>query len=968
MVRHLLLSTVFLTAPTALWAQAPVITPAGDPSVRADTIYALAVNPADYTAHGSVLLLDDGVMRIERDGTSHRTFRTVVQVLKQDAAREWGQWNLRFRPDRERLTVNWVRVLRADGTLLSDRPQVDHETQESVDENHVYSGRTVRQLTLGGVAAGTIVDLSYTLETVRPTLPGDFSQRWFVNQSRPVRRMRFILDAPARQRIAVETPNLTVAPAVVERGGRTVRTWSVQEIPALDVEPLAAYPNDVLQEIRVWGWAEWTDIGDWYARLSHGRDATSRAVDRAFAEEAGAATDVEDLLRAAQRWVSQDFRYVSVGLGDGNYQPRLPSEVVESRYGDCKDKTALFIALARSMDVVAYPVLVNTAGLLDSTPVSLERFDHVIVALERNGKREFLDLTYDLFPYGTVPPQLQGTFGLLVRPRGESRWIRLPESPVEENWIETLISGTLGSDGTFRGTLEMQGAGTSQYGIREQLRGATLQGDERMMEVARDFTAAFLPGAIADSTTLTEGLDLTEQPYIGVWLTSDRLVQPAGERFLLQLPSNYFDVSSTLASLKDRPRRFPIDASELNDASTARVTLVVNLPPGWRAELPPSVSVDGLFGRYRARYTQKGRTLRAQREMTGRRGTEPPDSVNALLSWLSGVAADRAQSILVDPTGGGYRPGPADIFMAPTRDTGTVAVRFGWPAGMEATVEAERIKIAQTGATPPDTQTSRSTYRLSVQDHPDGRLISFSDWATSGAIDTTVMALAQRLASEGFVARFAPALVVGMDGTLLRLAGFDAVREVLDSTLRPLFDSLPNPTEARTAFLNRVLSEDFLLAKQAEEWNALVWSWSDVDFEVGAVYEHDANEPSPVFPDQLIPFHYESSLLSRVPCVQGVADSACVSLVIRSVPDPEVLTPFVIRFLKETMGMPDSVGASWHMEVENVIRLVTEPETLMPHRLEMRQKVNLTGPADQGAEPTTQRQTQIRRFVYRYPS
>src|SRR2546425_12106742 len=43
----------------SLSAQAPVITPAGDPSVKNDTIYKLAVKPEDYPDQSYVFLLDD---------------------------------------------------------------------------------------------------------------------------------------------------------------------------------------------------------------------------------------------------------------------------------------------------------------------------------------------------------------------------------------------------------------------------------------------------------------------------------------------------------------------------------------------------------------------------------------------------------------------------------------------------------------------------------------------------------------------------------------------------------------------------------------------------------------------------------------------------------------------------------------------------------------------------------------------
>src|SRR5256886_9552545 len=78
-----------LTAPAL--AQAPRITPAGDPTVKDDTIYRLAVNAADHADDDYVYLLDDGVVRLEADGRGSRTYRQVVQIFTREAAETWGE-------------------------------------------------------------------------------------------------------------------------------------------------------------------------------------------------------------------------------------------------------------------------------------------------------------------------------------------------------------------------------------------------------------------------------------------------------------------------------------------------------------------------------------------------------------------------------------------------------------------------------------------------------------------------------------------------------------------------------------------------------------------------------------------------------------------------------------------------------------------------------------------------------------
>ena len=47
-----------------------------------DSIYKLAVNPAEFGDDPVVWLLDEGVYRIEADGRTSHTTRQVVQILK----------------------------------------------------------------------------------------------------------------------------------------------------------------------------------------------------------------------------------------------------------------------------------------------------------------------------------------------------------------------------------------------------------------------------------------------------------------------------------------------------------------------------------------------------------------------------------------------------------------------------------------------------------------------------------------------------------------------------------------------------------------------------------------------------------------------------------------------------------------------------------------------------------------------
>src|SRR5438094_452704 len=166
-----------LTAPAL--AQAPRITPAGDPTVKDDTIYRLAVNAADHADDDYIYLLDDGVVRLEADGRGSRTYRQVVQILTREAAETWGEQSFSYVSGRERLTLNWIRVVKPTGEVISSQPAHEQESIAPVaQEAPVFSDAKVRRVSSGGIAPGTLLDYSYTVETLKPVMPGDFQRGW----------------------------------------------------------------------------------------------------------------------------------------------------------------------------------------------------------------------------------------------------------------------------------------------------------------------------------------------------------------------------------------------------------------------------------------------------------------------------------------------------------------------------------------------------------------------------------------------------------------------------------------------------------------------------------------------------------------------------------------------------------------------------------------------------------------------
>lgn len=649
-MRTLAVLAALSLAAAALHGQAPRITERGDPSVRDDSLYRLSVKASDYPDEDAVTILDDGVVIVNADGTDSRTYRVIAQVLTQDAVEGLAERTFGYDGSRQRFRLNWARVIGADGHVISAGPEHDQESLAPVSQSSpVYTDQKIRRITMGGVVPGVMVDYSYTIENIKPMIPGDFLGSWSVHTGRPTLRSRYVVELPTALNARVKEHNLTFRRRERRVGGSVVYDWSTHDVPKIEGEPFMADSNGVFMSIELGGSVTWQQIARWYHGLEAGRYELTPEIEAKVAEVVKDARTLDDSLRAVHRWVAQDFRYVSLSLGMGGYQPRRPASVFQTQYGDCKDKATLFIAVARRMGVKAYPVLLNS-GSLDRAFPSIDQFDHMIAAVEKpGGGYTFLDLTSELTPYGSVVPSYQGEFGLVVHADGTGEEITFPLDEPSANRTETVIAGELTAEGVFKGTMTSAVAGALQYRMRGAF--SSRLSDKQRQDLGRTLSQGLFDGARADSLEIFDGRDLRATPQTRVWVSGGRAATRSGGTLILTLPVGNGQTDELVAALEaaPQPRRFPIDVAAVVGPIETVSEFRLTLPEGWRARLPENVNATSQFGSYVAEYAQTGRELRVTKRVSGRRGVQPPSAIGALVDWLKAMGKDDVRFIVLEP-------------------------------------------------------------------------------------------------------------------------------------------------------------------------------------------------------------------------------------------------------------------------------------------------------------------------------
>lgn len=641
-------SLLFLPFLAGLGSTSPASVPSRFQPVHVrDSIYSLAVKPADHPDDAVVWLLDEGVYRIEPDGRTANTIRQVVQILKPEGANLYHEQRLSWNPERQKLTVNWMRVVKPDGEVIAEHPeQIQDSDVPAAMGTPMYTANKVRRISLSGLEPGTILDFSITTETFKPAMEGDFLQSWRVTPGTHVVRSNLVVDLPAGFKPRIVERNLSFKRAERVVNGRRLYTWATDKVPRLRGEVYSPDSLSPAMTVMVSAPITWETIGKRYMPIARDAYAVTPSVEEKMAKALTGARSLDDSIRALHKWVAQDIRYVSIALGQGGYVPRSAEAVVRTGYGDCKDKSMLFLAALRKIGVTGYPVLLNISGGERKESPSIAQFNHMIAAVKRGNGYQFADLTAGTYPLGRLPRSEQGNLAVLVK-ENDAEEITLPESLPSEAVIETRIAGTLSEEGFFTGTYEELRRGDMEATIRGAFQ--TQLDSARRQMFGRAMTSLYFDRPETDSLEAFDGRDFTAPVRMRVKISKARMISRAGDVTLLTNPvrpmESYLRVADMIEREKDR--KLPYETGPIVAPYTTRVDVRVKLPPGWKAVLPKDDLLDVPLARYEMKYSQAGDELRIERTFIGLRSTVPASRQKEMVEWLRKIGSDDARQIVL---------------------------------------------------------------------------------------------------------------------------------------------------------------------------------------------------------------------------------------------------------------------------------------------------------------------------------
>jgi tetratricopeptide (TPR) repeat protein/transglutaminase-like putative cysteine protease len=355
--------------------------------------------PAPTAEPGAAFVyrLIDQQVSVSADG--EETYTDIVFKILTEEGLAAGSLTLEWDPASEAVTVHRLVVLRDGETidvLKSDKFEILR--RETNLESAMLDGRLTATLQVKGLRVGDSLAFTTTRRYHDP-IPGSRTEwRSSVDHFGVAPRVRiralWTKDRPLRW---LKGSDLS-APTVTETATGGELLLDLKDVKAPKAPTGAPMRYAYVNQLSLSGFETWDQVSSLMAPY-YAQAATLEADSplKAEADKIKAASP-DPAVRAALalKLVQSQVRYVFVGLDGGGRKPAAADETWRHRFGDCKGKTVLLLALLARLDIPAEAALVNSSGRGDGMDQRLpgqDMFDHVIVRATVGGRTYWLDGT-----------------------------------------------------------------------------------------------------------------------------------------------------------------------------------------------------------------------------------------------------------------------------------------------------------------------------------------------------------------------------------------------------------------------------------------------------------------------------------------------------------------------------------------------------------------------------------------------
>src|SRR5580700_8877181 len=633
----------------------------------------------DYSQEAFVVEHYRSSYRFESDGTGRRETIARIRVQSEAGVQHWGQIQVGYNSANERVEIAYVRVIKADGTVVKAGEDAVQDLSAPVEhEAPVYTDYRQKHITVPGLRPGEVLEYDMLTVVHTPLAAGQFWADYDFDKTDIMLNEEFDVDVPSSRPLKLKNkPEMD--PKITEANGRRIYHWTNSHLEReddtkdkdkdkdKDKKKKKKRTDEERPDVQLTTFVSWEQIGLWYAGLEKDRRAPSPEV-RAKAAELTKGLDTPlDRVQALYDYVAKNFRYVSLSLGVGRYQPHASGDVLHNQYGDCKDKHTLLASLLEAEGLHASSVLINSSRKLDPDVPSPSQFDHVITLLPMaapNGE-VWMDTTSEVAPFRLLAFSLRDKLALVIPARGTPHLEETPaDTPMPDSELSE-VDGKINDIGKLEAHVHYTFRGDEELLLRSIFRRVPEAQWQRVVEnvnsgMGGDVTNLKISDPAATREAFTMSYDVARPNFLD-W---------SKKKSDLTLPLCQFN----LPDLSDDDKEADSEPLKLGPKAEYVYKIKLEIPAKYTARAPLPFSLKRDYAEYQATYKLEGTTFTAGRSLTLRQDELPAPRAEDYEAFRRAVSSDLGQFLSVENTVAGTPSAPADMKADDLVESGRAAI------------------------------------------------------------------------------------------------------------------------------------------------------------------------------------------------------------------------------------------------------------------------------------------------------
>ncbi|MCK9613924.1 MAG: DUF3857 domain-containing protein [Candidatus Omnitrophica bacterium] len=356
----------------------------------------------------AVVLFVDEDHQIKDDNTSVANVYVAQKVLK-EKGKDLAEVEIGYDSTYERVELEYARTITPSGRVIYAGDENTRDVTKYLNFP-LYSNARALIISMPSVDIGSIIEYKFKIYSSKLITDGKFSFIYRLREAYPLAKANFKLTVPRKNKVELKFFNeayakgINLKPVKEETEKSIIYSWKFKELePIIPEEPMPSI-SIINPAIGISNFSSWEEIYKWWHSLYKDKIVLNKEVKKFTAN---LIKDAKDDLEKAKRiydFCSRNVRYVAVEYGESGYEPHYANDIFVNRYGDCKDKAILLVAMMKESGLKAYPVLISTREIYQmQKDFPCVNFNHAIAVLLYEGKMIFMDATASTVSFSDIP-------------------------------------------------------------------------------------------------------------------------------------------------------------------------------------------------------------------------------------------------------------------------------------------------------------------------------------------------------------------------------------------------------------------------------------------------------------------------------------------------------------------------------------------------------------------------------------